>query len=357
VTIDSITIRNFQSLTDVNLSLSGLTVIVGASSSGKSAFIRSMRALAGNRRGTDFITHGERTASISVHQHGTDPARAGTITLTRSTQTAPNSYTLIPDDPNHPLAPKAEFTKLGGDVPPEVSQFLGIPTDQLALVIASQFDKPYLLDAPGTEVARVLASLTNAHIILNGARESNRLKLTASQTLKTRSHDLEAIQARIPEFRALQAQRTALDSALALIDSAQKIQARVTRLAQLADTVAIAEQRIPALTQQLASIPDPISIDAAAQRLADARSRLSTYMRAIQAVSDAQRVVREREAQLSVAAEEHNSAIDAARAGMQDIAQGFRAHFVEHSTTMDAGKLEVDEAARLSAQYMATLDS
>jgi energy-coupling factor transporter ATP-binding protein EcfA2 len=138
--LNRIEIRNFQSLVHVDLDLAPLTVIVGPSSSGKSAFIRSMRALHENRRGTAFITHGERVASISAH------LEQGIVTLTRSTQTAPNHYTVIPSDPAHPLYPKAEFSKLGGDVPSEVSEFLGIAPDEVPLSIASQFDKPYLLE-------------------------------------------------------------------------------------------------------------------------------------------------------------------------------------------------------------------
>lgn len=41
----SIRVQGFQSLYDVSLDLGGFTVIVGPSSSGKSAFIRSVKAV------------------------------------------------------------------------------------------------------------------------------------------------------------------------------------------------------------------------------------------------------------------------------------------------------------------------
>lgn len=358
--IDSISIRNFQSLVHVDLDLAPLTVIVGPSSSGKSAFIRSLRALVGNRRGTDFITHGERVSSISAHVASNDPLRSGTVTLTRSTQTSPNSYTLIPDDPKHPLHPKAEFTKLGGDVPAQISDFIGIPTEQIPLAVASQFDKPHLLDAPSTEVARTLGSLTNAHIILNGARESNRQKLAQTQTLRTRSADLEAIRQRIPEFQALKAQRTALDRAEALIADAQKLQTRLERLNALTETVAIAQSRIPALRDALAAIPEPRDLEEAISAFLSARKRHGQYLDALRTVSEAQRATQSAREAVASAVQEHTSAVNQLGAAMIDIASGFERYFRESGNVIDTGVSEVidiREASKLAARYVAQLDS
>lgn len=359
--IDSISIKNFQSLVDVNLDLQPLTVIVGASSSGKSAFIRALRALAGNRRGTEFITHGERTASISAHLASRDPLRSGTVTLTRSTQSTPNSYTLIPDDPKHPHYPKAEFTKLGGDVPPAVAEFIGIPAEQIPLAIASQFDKPYLLDAPGAEVARTFGALTNADIILNGARESNRQKLTASQTLRTRAADLEAIKARVPEFQALKAQRSALDTAEALIEEARDLEKRVSRLAALTETVTIAEQAIPALAATVASIAEPEDLEDAISAYLSARKRHGAFVTRIQAVSAAQRDVQARRDALTLAGTEHDQAVAEVRLALTQVADGFESYFREHGALRNeergSGWINVNEAANLAARFMAQLDS
>jgi DNA repair ATPase RecN len=361
--IQHIAIRNFQSLQDIDLDLAPLTVIVGPSSSGKSAFIRAMLALVRNRRGTDFITHGEHTASISATFSSTHPLHNGIVTLTRSTRTAPNSYTLIPSDPAHPLHPKAEFTKLGGDVPSDISSFIGIPTDLAPLAIASQFDKPYLLDAPGTEVARVFGSLTNAHIILNGARESNRQKFTASQTLRTRAADLAAIKERIPEFQSLKQQRAALDTAEALIAEARVTQQRIADLQRLADTLDIAEQAIPALQSTLASIPEPLDIDALVDDLVRAQKRLEQYTDAIGAIQRARTAHSAAEQAFQLAEDQHNQAIALVRTGMQDIASGFETYMREHGKSIEdrsAGAfdtIDVAEAANLAARYAAQLDS
>src|SRR5258708_20568027 len=62
----SLQIRNFQSLKKIDLDLLPLTVIVGPSSSGKSALVRALKVLSSNERGADFITNGESSCSISA---------------------------------------------------------------------------------------------------------------------------------------------------------------------------------------------------------------------------------------------------------------------------------------------------
>ena len=136
--LDSIEIRNFQSLQKVDLELAPFTVIVGPSSSGKSAFVRALSTLVSNRRGTDFISHGTTTSVITARMP------EGTTSLSRSTIAAKNQYTLI-----SPEGKTENFTKLGGDIPEEVSRFMRIPAKD-PVTLAQQFDKPFLLAVPVT---------------------------------------------------------------------------------------------------------------------------------------------------------------------------------------------------------------
>lgn len=358
--IQTLSIRNFQSIAHLDVELAPLTVFVGPSSSGKSALIRALDTLIRNRRGTSFITHGERVASVTARIASTDPMRNGTVTLTRSTQQAPNSYVILPDDPAHPHHPKAEFTKLNGETPEAVSTFLGIPAGQAELVIASQFDKPYLMDASGSEVARVLGSLTNANVLLNGARESNRQRTQNAQTLRTRAADLEAITARVPEFRALASQRTALERAESMLEEARSLQRQVTSLTSHLDTIAIAERRIPALRANVASIPEPADLDALIQSYVDARKRLTRYTESIQTVSTAQRGVQRAQADLAVAEQAHHEAVVQAQTAMGGIVEGFARYFREHMTPLEdvhsMDVIHIDDAARLATRYVATLE-
>lgn len=238
--IEKLHVRHFQSLDDVEVELGGLTIIVGPSSSGKSALTRSLRVLIENQRGTSFISHGERIASITAR------TSAGTVTLQRGKAADDNSYTIIPDDPGHKLAPQAKFTKLGGATPEEVSEFIGInPNDPIAF--ASQFDKPYLLDEKPPEVARVLGELTNVRVIFDGARESNRQKLEASRTLRIRTEDLAGIKAKVPGYRALKAQGEALDEAEAMLAEAVALAEEIAEIEQAIDAVEMNRSRVQAL--------------------------------------------------------------------------------------------------------------
>lgn len=282
--IHSVRIRNFQALHDISLNLEPLTVIVGPSNVGKSAFMRAMRTLTSNRRGAEFISHGERTASISAT---TD---RGTVTLTRSKGNGANdnSYTVTPSDPGHPLYPERVFLKLGGDTPPEVSAFLGIDSRD-PINYAGQFDKPYLLDDSAGEVARVLGALTNVSVIFEAARESNRRKLTAAATLRTRSEDLQAIKQKIPAYRSLKQQDSALTAAEAHITAARQIEKQIARLTEALETQQTAARAVTAL-EPLAQrqIPSEQPLIEAQQRLGGLTAAIRSQITAHQALQAAQ---------------------------------------------------------------------
>jgi DNA repair ATPase RecN len=277
--IEHVHIRHFQSLHDVALDLGPLTVIVGPSSSGKSAFMRALRTLTSNRRGDEFISHGERTASISAR---TDK---GTVTLTRSKKTTDNAYIVTPLDPAHPLAPQREFKKLDARTPPEVSQFLGIAS-QDPINYAGQFDPPYLLsrkDTSAGEVARTLGSLTNVSVIFEAAAESNRRKLREAATLRTRSDDLQNIKNRVPGYRSLKSQDAALTAAEQHIAAARTIEKRIARLTHALDTIEAAERAVITLTPAASrTVPTEDGIVRAAQKLTAFRDALRTQQSAQQ---------------------------------------------------------------------------
>lgn len=293
-TIHTLRVHHFQSLHDVSLELKPFTVIVGASSSGKSALVRAIKTLVSNRRGTEWITHGQRIASITAT---TDQ---GTVTLTRSRSTASNdnAYTLTPANDPEGLR---TYTKLGGEVPEDVSRFLGIDPKS-PTIFAGQFDKPYLLDDSTSEVARVLGSLTNVSVIFDGARESNRRKLQASATLKLRSQDLEEIKARVPEFQALKRQDQALVRAEELITAARLTERKIARLTEALTIIETTEPLIPRLTEMAnLRVPDESRVLEAADALRSFQQRLAlipTYGKAVEAAESAYRAVEAEESAL-----------------------------------------------------------
>lgn len=225
--ISHISIRDFQSLARVDMPLAPFTVIVGPSSSGKSAFTRALKTLTSNARGSSFISTWAKTCRIEAEFTDSTPTGSvlrGSVRLTRGSTTESNAYEILPPE-DQPNAPESRFTKLGGAVPEEITQFLRIPASS-DLHFASQFDKPYLLDASAADVARTLANLTNVHTVFAAAREANRTRLATNATLKTRRSDLEGVQARFPEFKALKGQMAALNDAEDRLAAARDLQAR-----------------------------------------------------------------------------------------------------------------------------------
>lgn len=254
--ISQLAVRNFQSLHDVSMDLGRFTVIVGPSSSGKSATTRALRTLTSNRRGSDFISHGERLTVI------TGVFDNGTVTLKRGKATKDNEYIVRPTGGE----PKS-YTKLDGTTPPEVSEFIGIPSKD-PINYAGQFDKPYLLDETGAEVARVFGSLTNVHVIFEAARESNRRKLATAATLRTRAEDLQQIRERAEHYRPLKQQIAAITEAEKNLEQARDIQLKIAKLKQAVDTLSQAAHAVRQLTPILeSSVPDIEQISDAAARL------------------------------------------------------------------------------------------
>lgn len=294
MTLQSLAVKNFQSLSDISLTLAPFTVIVGPSSSGKSALVRSLHALTHNRRGTDFISTGERTATITA------TTERGTVSLTRATAPGDaNAYVIVPDyspedigivtdgSPESAQPQTQRFTKLGGSVPEEVTQFLGIVPNSESF--AAQHDKPYLLDESASAVASTLGALTNVNVVFEAAREANRQKTGHSSTLRTRATDLDAIRQRIPEYQALSAQTAAITRAEELLSTATAASHRLARLTQLSETITVTRSAVARLhTAASLSIPDTSPVLTAQQRL----DRLTSLILAIRDRTDTLRTTR-----------------------------------------------------------------
>lgn len=250
--ISSLAVKNFQSLGDIKLELAPFTVIVGPSSSGKSAATRSLRTLTSNARGDSFISHGEQTATITAH---TD---RGIVSLSRGKV---NQYTIITPD-----GEKKNFTKLAGAVPEEVSEALGIPAKD-PLNYSNQFDMPYLLTATAGEVARTLGELTNVSVIFDAAREANRQRLAASAKMKTRYEDYGTLTKNLDSYRTLKTRQAALEQASEHYTEALGISGDITRLTSLTLSLENAETRIADWESVQLTIPDLTELETTHERL------------------------------------------------------------------------------------------
>ena len=261
MSFNRIEISNFQSLRRVELDLGAFTVIVGPSSSGKSALIRAFRALASNVRGSGVITRGQKQMAITGY---TD---THTITLERSDRSG--AYKLC-----DAAGTNLTFTKLAGEVPELVTKALRIDpvTDRGSINFASQFDKPYLLDESGATIARELAELTNVTRVFEAVRAGNRIRANAASTLKTRKADLEDIKGSLAAFSGLSERLALLDQVEKLAGRRKELESQAGRLDTALRTVRIAQRAIDKAT--LPQVPDGGPLDAALTRFLDLDGRL-----------------------------------------------------------------------------------
>jgi hypothetical protein len=272
--IHTVDIRNFQSLRRVSLTLGRFTVITGESSTGKSALIRALRALACNISGTTAITRGADTAVITAH------TRTATITLEHN-RGAWRYRLLTPDG-------EQEFTKLNRCVPPAVTAALGLaptPTGGTSLTFAQQFDKPYLCTETGSVVARELGELTNVDTIYTAVREANRRRAAAAATLKTRTSDRDTLITAARAFTGLPARLAACERAEAATDRAAILDLSITALRAGIDALDIAT----AVQERtvLPPVPDDTALLAAQHRLHRLRTLLRDAATATRARSSA----------------------------------------------------------------------
>jgi DNA repair ATPase RecN len=220
-----IRVRNFQSLEDVTLDLGDLTVIVGASNSGKSALVRAIQALAFNVTSANAVQAGKKTFVIDalLDKHA--------VRIERGSGKSEYILATVPQ-PGEAKADPERFTKAGKDVPSQVEEALRLSK----LNFAAQFDKPFLLDATGTEVAGILGALTNIDKIFAAQREANKRATQASSELRTRKADLEEDRAKIKALAHLQPQAAAISDATSAVEALEAAEAELQDLRQLRAT-------------------------------------------------------------------------------------------------------------------------
>ena len=190
---DSIQVKDFQSVADQKIHLGqresggGLTLIVGPSSTGKSAMLRAARTLTVNGPSIP-VRVGQSKTLIKAHVNG------HTVELERGKSLS--TYRLD----------EAVYQKAGTTVPADVEKFLGLYGDAH---FAFQFDVPYLLGEAGSTVTRTLGKLTNAHVLSEAVREGVRRKNEANTLAKARRGDAERAQEALEAYAGLE-RRTAL---------------------------------------------------------------------------------------------------------------------------------------------------
>jgi DNA repair exonuclease SbcCD ATPase subunit len=269
--IREIEISNFQSLRKLRVKLGRFTVITGRTGTGKSAIIRAVELLVSNARGTSYITRGEKTAGVVMKGEDESPEGAflWDVAIRRGGQ---DRYDL-----RKGTGKPVTFTKLAGKVPDQVTALLRLGD----VHFAGQFDRPYLLDAKGSEVSRVLGKLTNVTLLYRAAQEANRRRLASSALLKGRETDLAALQQQREAYATLPAEEAAVEAAEAAVGRMQVLVMTRERLERLV-FILMQAQSVAVLARQ--KMPEPPSL-AALEDMVGQRQRLCSLLAAADAAS------------------------------------------------------------------------
>jgi len=246
--IQSVHCKNFQSLKDINLQLGKFTVIVGPSSSGKSAIIRALRAIADNALNSDNIMQGTKHASIAVT---TDTA---IVTIERSVGGS-SVYKIAVNG-----SEESSYTKLNRQVPTQVTEALGIlpsAKEVNSISFAGQHDAPYLLTESSSTAARILGELTNVSTIFAAVQKANKKAKAASTVLNIRKKDQELLVGQVSQYLDLKSQAKGISDAENLWRQIQEIQDQIRLLEQCIGSVQAASD---ALTEH-EIIPEAPSLD------------------------------------------------------------------------------------------------
>lgn len=261
-TLQSARVRDFQSIKDVSVEFGGLTVIVGPSNSGKSAFLRGLRACLRNTFNPSMVRQGTSKSLIDLSfSDGTNVGIERGKSL--STYKLDNGSSV--------------FTKSARSVPDDVAKAIRLPLiEGVDASFAFQFDKPFLLSESGATAANVVGSLTNVSLLHSAVREANRRRQEAAGTLKVRQGDVVKYSAQLEQFRDLVPRAKALQKAHKALSEAQQHEEQLRDLLKATEALEAARRSL----EQLEAVAPP-DVSATLKELQEANARLDRLERTV----------------------------------------------------------------------------
>jgi exonuclease SbcC len=265
VTLASAEIQNFQSIGSALLDFEKFTVLVGPSSSGKSAVLRALRALLRNTFVPSNVRQGKTKASVTVYlnDHQISMERGKSL----------STYYLDGE----------AYPKSGRSVPDPILKVLKLPLiEGVDPTFSFQFDRPFLLSEPGSVAANVIGSLTNVSMLHAATREANRRRTEASGVLRVRQADVERLSERVETFRHLPARKKALQKAREGLQSVQELAAQADTLRTVLGRLEAAQGFLEGV--ELPEVPD---IEDQIQAIEDAVFDQAKYVSAVERIEAA----------------------------------------------------------------------
>ena len=216
--LESIRIRNFQSIKKADLQPGKFSIIIGESDLGKSAIVRAIRALVYNQSGQSFITHGESKAGVGLKF---DDVEVGWIKGESSTYKMGDLV----------------FDKTGRSLPSEVAEELRmgeIVVGNLSfdVNIHNQLDRPFLVMETAPARAKILGELSGTNLIYLAIQSLRKDEQQDKKLRTTRIGDLEKAQEELESFKGLVDRQTMLVKIKRKIDNLKKLDERCQLIEQ-----------------------------------------------------------------------------------------------------------------------------
>lgn len=283
----SVSVRDFQSIPDAQVELGSFTVLVGPSSSGKSAFLRAVRACVRNTFSPANVRTGAKKSEVTL-------TFSDGVKVTIERGKSLSSYTLGSES----------FTKSARSVPPEVEAALSFPLlGGVDSTFSFQFDRPFLLAETGSVVGQVVGSLTNASLLASAVREANRRRQEAVITQRLREGDLVSLGARLETYRDLPQELSRVESLEASLARVEELDGRREAIQRQVQSYRREEQSSSApptppvdLSEALSAVESQVALRSSIIRLlTDLRTEIRAVRTAKEAVEKSQKSVQESE--------------------------------------------------------------
>ena len=158
--IRKVSIRNFQSIENIELEFGRLTAIVGPSNVGKSSVMRALRAAVDNRRGDSFIRDGADSCSVTFI---VSDSKNETAVKWAKPRKKSGEY-LATGDINTPPLVKIDQQQFDRIVQLfDVELVKGVTFNPC---FHHQLDQPFLISQSDSLKSKILGQITNATLIL-----------------------------------------------------------------------------------------------------------------------------------------------------------------------------------------------
>lgn len=263
MSIERITITDFQSIESLDAEVGPITVFYGESDTGKSALVRALYALAFNSYPSGHVRDGAQDSLVEVAVDGKKVrARKGKL----------NQYEL--DDPGTEMV---GWDRVGTEVPEEVTELLGwrvMEIDDGTRFTPNfdlQFDPPFLITESPSRKAKLLGSLTNVAILYAAIKAASSRERKANQSAKTWGEIAEKAEEKKERLQVrLERARGYADKVAKMVKVIKDLDREAQEIANWLSRITLHNERAQANRERLATMEADVDLANLSELLSEA---------------------------------------------------------------------------------------